>query len=91
MTVNRMQRAVHEAEEKLVRLKKWDRELDNRSAPLLKEVEQLHSFLTAEMPKAVAYLSQVVRALDAYTDAGAAGGGGASATTPGAASGGKTA
>jgi hypothetical protein len=36
-------------------------------------VEQLHSFLTAEMPKAVAYLSQVVRSLDAYTDAGAAG------------------
>jgi len=73
MMVNRAQRAVREAEEKLVRLKRWDRELDNRSAPLLKEVEQLHSFLTAEMPKAVAYLSQVVRALDAYTDAGAPG------------------
>jgi hypothetical protein len=73
MTVNRAQRAVRDAEEKLARLKKWDRELDNRSAPLLKEVEQLHSFLTAEMPKAVAYLSQVVRSLDAYTDAGGAG------------------
>ena len=73
MTVNRTQRAVHEAEEKLVRLKKWDRELDNRSAPLLKEVEQMHSFLTSEIPRAIAYLSQVVRALDAYTDAGAPG------------------
>ena len=92
MTVNRAQRVVREAEEKLARLKKWDRELDNRSAPLLKEVEQLHSFLTAEMPKAVAYLSQVVRSLDAYTDAGApTGGGGATATTPGAEPGGKTA
>jgi len=73
MTVNRAQRTVRDAEEKLARLKKWDRELENRSAPLLKEVEQLHSFLTAEMPKAVAYLSQVVRSLDAYTDAGAPG------------------
>jgi hypothetical protein len=73
MTFNRTQRAVREAEEKLVRLKKWDRELDNRAAPLLKEVEQLHSFLTAEMPKAIAYLSQVVRSLDAYTDAAAPG------------------
>jgi hypothetical protein len=73
MMVNRAQRAVHDAEEKLARLKRWDRELENRSAPLLKEVEQLHSFLTAEMPKAVAYLSQVVRALDAYADAGASG------------------
>jgi hypothetical protein len=70
MTVHRAQRAVRDAEEKLVRLKRWDRELENRSAPLLKEVEQLHSFLTAEMPKAVAYLAQVVRALDAYADAG---------------------
>jgi hypothetical protein len=71
MTVHRAQRAVRDAEEKLVRLKRWGRELENRSAPLLKEVEQLHSFLTAEMPKAVAYLAQVVRALDAYADAGA--------------------
>jgi hypothetical protein len=71
MVVHRAQHAVRDAEEKLARLKRWDRELDNRSAPLLKEVEQLHSFLTAEMPKAVAYLSQAVRALDAYTDAGA--------------------
>jgi chromosome segregation ATPase len=73
MTVNRAQRAVGHAEEKLARLKKWGRELENRSAPLLKEVEQLHGFLTAEMPRAVAYLAQAVRALDAYTDAGAPG------------------
>ena len=73
MTFNRAQRAVRDAEEKLLRLKKWDRELDNRSAPLLKEVEQMHSFLTSEIPRAIAYLSQVVRALDAYTDAGAPG------------------
>jgi hypothetical protein len=73
MAVHRAQRAVRDAEEKLAALKRWARDLENRSAPLLKEVEQLHSFLTAEMPKAVAYLAQVVRALDAYTDAGAPG------------------
>jgi hypothetical protein len=73
MAVNRARRAVQDAEAKLAALKKWDRELDNRSAPLLKEVEQLHSFLTAEMPKAIALLAQVVRALDAYADAGASG------------------
>jgi hypothetical protein len=73
LAVHRAQRAVRDAEEKLAALKKWGRELENRSAPLLKEAEQLHGFLTAEMPKAVAYLAQVVRALDAYTDAGAPG------------------
>jgi hypothetical protein len=73
MTVNRARRAVHDGEEKLAALKKWSRELDNRSAPLLKEVEQLHSFLTAEMPKAVAQLARAVRTLDTYADAGAPG------------------
>ena len=71
MSVHRAQNAVRLAEEKLVRLKQWDRELENRSAPLLKEVEQLHGFLTAEMPRAIAYLGQVVKTLDAYADAGA--------------------
>ena len=73
MAVHRAQQAVHEADAKLAALKKWDRDLDNRSAPLLKEVDQLHSFLTGEIPKAVAYLAQVVRVLDAYTDAGVTG------------------
>ena len=90
MSVHRAQNAVRQAEEKIVRLKQWDRELENRSAPLLKEVEQLHGFLTSEIPRAIAYLGQIVRTLDAYAEAGTpAGGGGAAA--PGAAPGGKTA
>jgi hypothetical protein len=89
MAVHRAQHALRVAEEKLAQLKKWDRELENRSAPLLKEVEQLHGFLTAEMPKAVAYLAQVVRTLDAYAEAGTPAGGGAAAA-PGAEIGGKT-
>ncbi len=71
MAVHRAQQSVREAKEKLAALKKWGRELENRAAPLLKEVEQLHSFLTAEMPKATAYLAQVVRALDAYAETAA--------------------
>jgi hypothetical protein len=67
MTVRRAQNAVQEAEDKLKLLKRWDRDLDNRAAPLLKEVEQLHGFLTADIPRAVATLTQIVRTLDAYT------------------------
>jgi hypothetical protein len=74
MAVNRAQRAVREAEATLVVLKKWDRELENRSAPLLKQVDQLLGFLTAEMPRAVAHLSQVVKTLDAYTGVALPGG-----------------
>jgi len=78
MAVRRAQQAVQQAEEKLKSLKRWGRDLENRSAPLLKEVEQLHGFLTAEMPKAIAQLSQIVRTLDAYAEA--VGGGGATTT-----------
>ena len=66
MLVQRAQRDVRAAEDKLVVIKKWDRELDNKTAPLVKQMEQLHGFLTVEMERAVAYLDQALRALDAY-------------------------
>jgi hypothetical protein len=68
MAVNRWQRSVREAEEKLAQLKKWDRELENRSEPLLKSAEQFQTFLTMDLPKAIAYLGQVVKTLEAYSD-----------------------
>ena len=68
MAVRRTRLAVEQAENKLKALKKWDRELENRAAPLLKEIEMLQGVLTNEMPKAVAHLAQVVQTLDAYAD-----------------------
>lgn len=64
--VQRAQRGVHEAEAKLAILKKWDRELENQTAPLTKQVEQLHGFLIMDMGRAVAYLDQILNALAAY-------------------------
>jgi hypothetical protein len=66
MAVQRAERALREAETRLVVVKKWDRELENRTDPLLKQVNQLHGFLTADMARAVAYLDQVSRTLAAY-------------------------
>ena len=66
MAVQRAQRDLRGVEEKLVVLKKWDRELDNRTGPLVKQMEQLHGFLGVEMERAVAYLDLAIRALDAY-------------------------
>jgi len=67
MAVQRAERVVREAEAKLAVVKKWDRDLENRTDPLLKEVNQLHGFLTADMARAVAYLDQVLGTLAAYT------------------------
>lgn len=71
MTVQRAQRAVQEAEAKLKLLKRWDNELESRSAPLMKQIEQLQGFLATDMTRAIAYLDQVLRALDAYRNVAA--------------------
>ena len=73
MAVQRAQRAVHDAEDKLHTVKKWERALEDRTAPLVKQIEEFQGFLTVEMGRAVAQLVQIVKALDAYTKvAGAA-------------------
>jgi len=68
MAAQRARRAVELAEDKLRLLKKWDRELESRSEPLLKLVEQLHGYLSTDMVKATAYLTEVIKTLQAYAD-----------------------
>jgi hypothetical protein len=80
LAVQRAERAVREAENKMMLIKKWDRDLENQSEPLLKQANQLQTFLTAEMPRAVAYLTQIVKTLEAYADVNPAPGGGAGQT-----------
>jgi hypothetical protein len=66
MAVQRAERAVHEAEAKMGTLKQWDAELENRTAPAVKQIELLHGFLGTDMKRAVAYLDQMLKTLDAY-------------------------
>jgi hypothetical protein len=66
--VQRAERANREAKAKIAVLKKWDRELENRTDPLLKLVTQLQWFIAGDMAHAVAYLAKVVRTLEAYAD-----------------------
>lgn len=68
LAVRKAQQAVRDAEEKLVVLQRWDRELENRSEPLVKQVDQMHHFLSSELTRAVVHLSETIRALEAYTD-----------------------
>src|ERR1044071_7734735 len=68
MAAQRARRALQYAEDKLKLLKKWDRELENRSEPLLKLVEQLHGYLATDMVKATAHLTEVIKTLQAYAE-----------------------
>ncbi|MBC8096990.1 MAG: hypothetical protein H7Y43_14380 [Akkermansiaceae bacterium] len=66
MAVRKAREAFQEAEVKLAMLKKWDRELENRAEPLLRQTNSLQHTLNNDMPKAIAHLAQVVKTLDAY-------------------------
>ena len=66
MAVQRAERAVRESEAKLSAVKKWSRDLEERSGPLVKQTEQFQTFLATDMTRAIAYLDEVIRALEAY-------------------------
>jgi predicted nucleic acid-binding Zn-ribbon protein len=68
MAVQHATRAIHAAEEKMRVLKKWNRELENRADPLVKQIEQLHGFLTNEMVRAMAFLAEAVKILQSYAE-----------------------
>ena len=68
MAVQRAKRAMEEADTKLRVLKKWTREYEGRVQPLVKQTEKLHTILTNDMVKAVAYLTQALNTLAAYAD-----------------------
>jgi hypothetical protein len=71
MAVQRAERAIREGEVRLLVIKKWSRELENQTDPLLKQLNQLQGFLTSDMGRAVTYLAQVVKTLDAYASVAA--------------------
>src|SRR5258707_212455 len=66
MVFHRAQRAIREVEAKQTLVKKWNRDLENRTDPLLRLVDQLHRYLTTDQVLAAAFLGEVVKSLEAY-------------------------
>jgi hypothetical protein len=66
MAVQRAERSMRESEGKLTVVKKWSRDLEERAGPLVKQTEQLQTYLATDLTRAIAYLDQVIRALEAY-------------------------
>lgn len=67
MAVHRAKRQVEEAEAKLRTVKLWNRDFENRVQPLLKQIEKLHTLYSNELPKAIAHLGELVKALENYS------------------------
>ena len=68
LMVHRAKRALDDADAKLRTVKQWNRVFDNSTAPLVKQMEKLHTVLAHDMVAAVAFLTQAIATLDAYAE-----------------------
>jgi len=67
MAMAKAQRELAEVEVKLRKLKAWNQNYDTASDPIIKRMEKLRQTLN-DLPKAIAYLVSVQKALDAYSE-----------------------
>jgi hypothetical protein len=70
LALHRAQRAMRECEEKRRLLKKWDREVESRSEPLVRQVDQLQGYILGEMSQAMHFLNEIIKTLQAYAETG---------------------
>lgn len=68
MAVARAQRDIHEAEEKLRKLKHWRQTFDNRVTPLLRQMDPMLFLVGQHLPKGMHALTEMIRTLQAYAE-----------------------
>ena len=66
--VRKAKEALDHAEKKLRMVKKWARDFDGATEPLTKRIESLRSLLDYDLPKALAFLVQAQKTLEAYAE-----------------------
>jgi hypothetical protein len=68
MAVHRARHALEEAQEKMRMIKNWIRDFDGEVEPLAKGMNTLRAHLDHEMPQAIAYLSELQKIVEGYTE-----------------------
>lgn len=66
--VRRGRQAVAEAEEKLRAVKKWTRDFEHVTSPLLRQFQGVRQILDTDFPRGLAFLAQVQNTLAAYAE-----------------------
>ncbi len=72
MAVMKAKRRLEEAEEKILVLKKWRRDFDNRVTPLLRQLDPMFFLVGRHLPKGIHSLTESIKALQAYAEKGPA-------------------
>lgn len=68
MAVAKAKRKLEEAEAKMLVLKKWRQHFENRSTPLLRQLDPMFQLVGQELPKGVYSLGEAIKALQAYAE-----------------------
>ncbi len=80
--VSHWKAAVEEAEAKLATVKQWAIHYDNTADPIFRRLEDFRQYIEADLPKAVALLVNVQKALEGYSEPGTGPAPGPEATAP---------
>lgn len=70
MGVLKARRRLEEAEEKMLVLKKWRRNYDNRVTPLLRQLDPMHFLVERTLHAGIHSLGELVKTLQAYAETG---------------------
>lgn len=68
MTVRKARAALEEAQSKMERTKHWARDFDRNVDPMARKLDSLRDFVDTDLAKAVAYLVEIQKILDAYNE-----------------------
>lgn len=72
MAVRKARAALEEAQAKFERTKAWARDFDRTVDPLARKTDSLRDYLEGDLVKAVAYLVEIQKILEAYNETPAA-------------------
>jgi chromosome segregation ATPase len=68
MAVRKARAALEEAQSKMERTKHWARDFDRNVDPMARKLDSLRDFVDTDLAKAVAYLVEIQKILDAYNE-----------------------
>jgi len=68
MAVHKAKRKLDEAEAKMLVLKKWRQTFENRTTPLLRQLDPMFHLVGQKLPKGVYALGESIKALQAYAE-----------------------
>ena len=68
MAVTKAKRNLEQAEEKMRVVKKWRQTFENRTTPLLRQLDPMFGIVGQQLPKGVFVLGESIKALQAYAE-----------------------